>query len=61
MESSFLSPLTKFERENNIWINVFVFETVLFPVHSTKERFNGHGNLLLYSLGTTNHSHEISE
>ena len=49
MESSFLSPLTKFERENNIWINVFVFETVLFPIYITKERFNTHVNLLLFS------------
>ena len=45
----------KFERQNNISINVFGFEDVLFPLYITKEHFDTHVNLLLYSQGTTRH------
>ena len=39
----------KFECQNNISVNVFGFEDVLFPLHITKQRFDTHVNLLLYS------------
>ena len=48
-----IDKIGKFERQNNISINVFGFEDVLFPIYITKERFNTHVNLLLYSQGTT--------
>ena len=53
-------PLTidkvgKFERQNNISVNVFGFEDVLFPLYITKEHFDTHVNLSLYSQGTTKH------
>lgn len=45
----------KLERQNNISMIVYGFETVLFPVYVTKERFNTHLNFLLYYQWTTNH------
>ena len=53
-------PLTidkvgKFECQKNISVNVFGFEDVLFSLYITKEHFDTHVNLLLYSQGTTNH------
>ena len=44
-----------FERQNNISVNVFGFEDVLFPIYITKEHLDIHVNLLLYSQGTTRH------
>ncbi|XP_028408129.1 uncharacterized protein LOC114530722 [Dendronephthya gigantea] len=46
-----VDKIGKFERQNNISINVFGFEDVLFPLYITKEHFNTHVNLLLYSQG----------
>ncbi len=50
-----IDKIGKFEQQNNISINVFGFEDVLFPLYITKEHFNIHVNLLLYSQGTTRH------
>ena len=50
-----VDKIGKFERQNNISVNVFGFEDVLFPLHITKEHFDMHVNLLLYSQGTTRH------
>ena len=44
-----IDKIEKYERQNNISVNVFDFEDVLFPVHITKQRFETHVNLLLYS------------
>ena len=48
-----IDKIEKFERQNNISVNVFGFEDVLFPVHITKMRFDTHVDLLLYSSGPT--------
>ena len=50
-----VDKIGKFERQNNISVNVFGFEDVLFPLYITKEHFDIHVNLLLYSHGTTRH------
>ena len=51
-----LSKLPKFEKQNSIAVNVFGFEQGdLFPVYISKERFDTHVNLLLYSLGQQRH------
>jgi hypothetical protein len=50
-----IDKIGKFESQNNISVNVFGFEDVLFPIHITKEHFDTHVNLLLYSQGTTRH------
>jgi hypothetical protein len=50
-----VDKIGKFEKQNNISVNVFGFEDVLFPLYITKERFDTHVNLLLYSQGTTRH------
>ncbi|CAB4015283.1 Gastrula zinc finger [Paramuricea clavata] len=50
-----IDKIGKFERQNNISVNVFGFEDVLFPIYITKEHFEIHVNLLLYSEGTTRH------
>jgi hypothetical protein len=50
-----VDKIGKFERQNNISVNVFGFKDVLFPLHITKEHFDTHVNLLLYSQGTTRH------
>ena len=50
-----IDKITKFERQNNISVNVFGFEDVLFPLHITNERFSTHVNLLLYSHGSARH------
>jgi hypothetical protein len=47
-----IDKIGKFERQNNISVNVFGFEDVLFPIYITKEYFDIHVNLLLYSQGT---------
>ena len=52
---SSLLLLTRFEKQNNISVNVFGFENVLFPLYITKEHFDTHANLSLYSQGTTRH------
>ena len=51
-----LDKIGKFERQNNISINVIGFdEVVLFLIYITKERFDTHVNLLLYTQGLINH------
>ncbi|XP_028417042.1 uncharacterized protein LOC114541307 [Dendronephthya gigantea] len=50
-----VDKIGKFERQNHISVNVFGFEDVLFPIYITKEHFDTHVNLLLYSQGTTRH------
>jgi hypothetical protein len=45
----------RFERQNNISVNVFGFENVLSSIYITKEHFDTHVNLLLFSVGTTRH------
>ena len=50
-----VDKIGKFEKQNNISVNMFGFEDVLFPLHITKEHFDTHVNLLLYSQGTTRH------
>ena len=46
-----VSKIPKFEKQNEIAINVFGFERgALFPVYISKERYSVHVNLLLYSL-----------
>ena len=50
-----IDKIGKFERQNNISINVFAFEDVLFPRHITNERFDTHVDLLLYSQGASRH------
>ena len=49
-----MSDIVKFERLNNISINVFGYEGEIFPMHITQERHMKHVNLLLFS------SHDIS-
>ena len=44
-----VDQIGKFERQNNISVNVFGFEDVLFPLYITKEHFSTHVNLLLHS------------
>ncbi len=50
-----IDKIGKFERQNNISVNVFGFEDVLFPLYITKEHFDTHVNLLLYSHGMIRH------
>ena len=50
-----IDKIGKFERQNNISVNVFAFEDVLFPIYITKEHFGIYVNLLLYSEGITRH------
>ena len=50
-----VDEIGKFERQNNISVNVLGFEGVLFPLYITKEHFGTHVNLLLHSQGTTKH------
>ena len=50
-----IDKIGKFERQNNISMNVFGFEDVLFPIYITKEHIDTHVNLLLFSNGTTRH------
>ena len=50
-----VDKIGKFEHQNNISVNVFGFEDALFPLYITKEHFDTHVNLLLYSQGTTRH------
>ena len=51
-----LSQISKFEKQNNISINVFGFEeSVVFPLHITAFRFPSHVNLLLISQGDKQH------
>ncbi|CAB4024062.1 Gastrula zinc finger, partial [Paramuricea clavata] len=50
-----IDKIGKFESQNNISVNVFGFEDVLFPIRITKEHFDTHVNLLLYYQGTTRH------
>ena len=50
-----VDEIGKFERQNNISVNKFGFEDVLFPLYITKEHFSTHVNLLLHSQGTTRH------
>ena len=50
-----VDKIGKFEKQNNISANVLGFEDVLFPLYITKEHFDTHVNLLLYSHGTTRH------
>ena len=56
-----LHKIGKSEWQNNISINVFGFEDVLFPIYVTKEHFDTHVNLLLYSQETTRHYSVIDE
>ena len=50
-----VDKIDKFEKQNNISVNVFGFEDVLFPLYITKEHFDAHVNLLLHSQGTVGH------
>ena len=50
-----IDKIGRFEKQNNISVNVFGFENVLLPLYITKEHFNTHVNLLLYSQGTIRH------
>ncbi|XP_028416042.1 uncharacterized protein LOC114539623 [Dendronephthya gigantea] len=56
-----VDKIEKFERQNNISVNVLGFEDVLFPIYITKEHFDTHVNLLLYSQGTTRHYCRIKD
>jgi hypothetical protein len=50
-----VDKIGKFERQNNISVNMFGFEDLLFPLYITKEHYNAHLNLLLCSRGTIRH------
>ncbi|KAK3747985.1 hypothetical protein QZH41_003960 [Actinostola sp. cb2023] len=51
-----ISKIPKFEKQNQISVNVFGFEEgALFPVHISEERYSVHVDLLLYSLGQQHH------
>jgi hypothetical protein len=50
-----IDKIGKFERQNNISVNVFGYEHVLFPIYITKEHPDTHVNLLLLSQETTRH------
>ena len=50
-----IDKFEKYERQNNISANVFGFEDVLLPVHITKQRFDTHVDLLLYSRDSARH------
>ena len=50
-----IDKIGKFERQNNISVNVFGYEDVLFPIYITKEHPDTHVNLLLFSRETTRH------
>ncbi|CAB4035686.1 Hypothetical predicted protein, partial [Paramuricea clavata] len=50
-----IDKIGKFESQNNISVNVLGFEDVLFPIYITKEHFDTHVNLLLYSKETSRH------
>ena len=51
-----LSQVSKFEKQNNISINVFGFEEkVIYPLHITTFRFPSHVTLLLLSQGDKQH------
>jgi hypothetical protein len=50
-----IDKIARFERQNNISVDVFGFEDVVFPICITKEHFDIHVNLLLYSDGITRH------
>ncbi|XP_020917577.1 uncharacterized protein LOC110254870 [Exaiptasia diaphana] len=51
-----LDNISKFEKQNCIAINVLGFEDgTLFPSYITKQRFDVHVDLLLYSEGQQNH------
>ena len=43
-----IDKIGRFEKQNNISVNVFGFENVLFPMYITKEHFDIHVNLLHY-------------
>ena len=45
-----IDKIGKFERQNNISVNVFGFEDALFPLYITKEHFDTHVNLLIYRV-----------
>jgi hypothetical protein len=45
-----IDKIGKFERQNNISVNVFGFEDVLLTIYITKEHFDIHVNFLLYTL-----------
>ena len=52
-----IDKIEKFERQNNISVNVFGFEDVLFPLvyHEGTLHKDTHVNLLLYTQETTRH------
>ena len=50
-----IDKIRKFECQNNISVNVFGFEDVLFPLYITKEHCDTYVNILLYTQGTTRH------
>ena len=44
-----INTIGKFEHQNNISVNVFGFEDIVFSLYITKEHFDTHMYLLLYS------------
>lgn len=50
-----LSDIVKFEKCNNISVNVFGWENEIFPLQITKYRFPTHVNLLLITRGEKRH------
>ena len=50
-----IDQVEKFEKQNQISVNVFGYEDELFPLHIAKGHFHQHKNLLLISKGTVRH------
>jgi methyl coenzyme M reductase subunit C-like uncharacterized protein (methanogenesis marker protein 7) len=50
-----ICDIPKFERRNNISVNVFGYEKNLYPLHLTKERGLKHVDLLLIQKGQNHH------
>ena len=49
------TDIPKFEKQNEISINLFGFEKEVFPIHITQGRYDKHINLLLHSEGLVSH------
>jgi hypothetical protein len=50
-----VADISKFEKQNDISINVFGFEKEVYPLHLTKERGVRHVDLLILHRGDTSH------
>ena len=50
-----INQIEKFEKQNNLSINVIGYESTLFPIYTTKNRSDNQINLLLISQGEKRH------